>query len=301
VELPVREEDEVSMNNQGVFSLRELYQVIVERKKQPPSVPSRTRTFLAKREEGICQKLIEEAEELVVASRDANRGQIVHELCDLLYFALVLAVYHDIELTDIEEELLARHLARDSETSKAIDLSALEDYRHAWPFTFTDMCSKCGLTSGEAQELITLSDIVLFSHNFRKPTLSGVRVINAFPRVAAELKNALETTQYKLRFGLSGDAVPTFRASRTGAQEWIAPILVVINLAVLPICLDILAAYLKDAIDAHSGRKQSIAGGVELDICVRETPLGKESWYRIRGEGNKIVAVLESLRDSLEK
>ena len=55
----------------------------------------------------ICNKVVEEASELVEATRQSE-NQIIHESADLLFHVLVLLASHDIKYVRILEELESR-------------------------------------------------------------------------------------------------------------------------------------------------------------------------------------------------
>ena len=55
----------------------------------------------------ICNKVVEEASELVEATKE-SKNQIIHESADLLFHVLVLLASHDIKYVRILEELESR-------------------------------------------------------------------------------------------------------------------------------------------------------------------------------------------------
>lgn len=56
----------------------------------------------------ILKKLGEEVTEVVIASKNGEKGPIVYEVADLLYHLMVLLNLHDLTLEDIYGELEER-------------------------------------------------------------------------------------------------------------------------------------------------------------------------------------------------
>ncbi len=57
----------------------------------------------------IAQKVGEEGVELALASVQGKKDEIILEASDLVYHLLVMLQNHDLSLTDIADELKARH------------------------------------------------------------------------------------------------------------------------------------------------------------------------------------------------
>jgi phosphoribosyl-ATP pyrophosphohydrolase len=55
--------------------------------------------------DAINKKILEEAYETCVAAREADRGQLVHEIADLFYHTLVLASFRGVTVAEIAAEL----------------------------------------------------------------------------------------------------------------------------------------------------------------------------------------------------
>ncbi|MCL7394168.1 MAG: phosphoribosyl-ATP diphosphatase [Thaumarchaeota archaeon] len=87
--------------------LRELYEVIRDRRKNPVD-GSYTCKLFTEGLDKILKKVGEEAVELVIAGKSRDRGQVVYEAADLLYHMMVLLVYEGIELEEVLEELERR-------------------------------------------------------------------------------------------------------------------------------------------------------------------------------------------------
>lgn len=87
--------------------LEEVYQVIGDRQEKMPE-GSYTTYLFAKGQDKILKKVGEEATEVVIASKNNNRAEIVYEVSDLLYHLLVLLSHHQISLDEISAELAKR-------------------------------------------------------------------------------------------------------------------------------------------------------------------------------------------------
>lgn len=94
------------MNN--TFTLAELAAIIAQRKLES-SPESYTARLLQKGANHIERKVLEEAMEVILESHDGQKERLISELGDLLYHILVLAAFHNISLSDIEQHLAAKH------------------------------------------------------------------------------------------------------------------------------------------------------------------------------------------------
>jgi phosphoribosyl-ATP pyrophosphohydrolase len=88
--------------------LNELFQIIEDRKANP-SEKSYTASLFAEGEDRICQKVGEEAVEVIIAAKGQGDQRIIEEVSDLFYHTLVLLSAKGLTLADIEEELRKRH------------------------------------------------------------------------------------------------------------------------------------------------------------------------------------------------
>jgi phosphoribosyl-ATP pyrophosphohydrolase len=84
-----------------------VYRVILERKANP-SDASYTASLMRKGTDKILKKLGEEATEVVIAGKGGVREEVVYEVADLFYHALVLLGHQDIPLEDVYDELRRR-------------------------------------------------------------------------------------------------------------------------------------------------------------------------------------------------
>jgi len=87
--------------------LSRLYEVILERKRYP-SKESYVAALLARGQDQILKKVIEEAAEVVMASKDGQPQAIVHEMADLWFHSIVALGWHSIPPRQILEELQRR-------------------------------------------------------------------------------------------------------------------------------------------------------------------------------------------------
>jgi len=87
--------------------LAEVYRVIQDRKTNPPD-SSYTVNLLTKGLDKILKKVGEEATEVVIAGKGGKPEEIVYETADLLFHALVLLGYYDIDPEEVFAELRRR-------------------------------------------------------------------------------------------------------------------------------------------------------------------------------------------------
>ena len=80
---------------------------ILEQRKENSSADSYVSSLYEKGNDHICEKIIEEAQELVDATKE-NEKRIIHETADLFFHVLVLLASHDIKYATILEELTRR-------------------------------------------------------------------------------------------------------------------------------------------------------------------------------------------------
>ncbi len=87
--------------------LKEVYQVILERKEERPE-GSYTTYLFEKGQDKILKKVGEETAEVIIGSKNDDQAEVIYESADLLYHLLVLFAYHGIELDEIAQELEGR-------------------------------------------------------------------------------------------------------------------------------------------------------------------------------------------------
>ena len=82
-------------------------EIILEQRKAESDEKSYVASLYKKGNDHICNKILEEAQELVDASNMGNK-EIVHESADLLFHVLVLLASKDIKYARILAELIKR-------------------------------------------------------------------------------------------------------------------------------------------------------------------------------------------------
>ncbi|MBL0691443.1 MAG: phosphoribosyl-ATP diphosphatase [SAR324 cluster bacterium] len=56
----------------------------------------------------VLEKLGEEAVETIIAAKDGNKEQLINEMADLWFHSLATLAIHEVELTDLFDELQRR-------------------------------------------------------------------------------------------------------------------------------------------------------------------------------------------------
>lgn len=87
--------------------LEELCSVILSRREEPVE-GSYTSYLFEKGLDKVLKKVGEEATEVIIASKNDSRDDIILEISDLVYHVLVLMAMEGIEIKDIENELSKR-------------------------------------------------------------------------------------------------------------------------------------------------------------------------------------------------
>ena len=93
------------MNEKEV--LRELYEVILDRREKRPE-GSYTTYLFEQGQDKILKKIGEEASEVIIAAKNGGGTELVGETADLLYHLLVLLAWHGLTPEDILSELAVR-------------------------------------------------------------------------------------------------------------------------------------------------------------------------------------------------
>ena len=88
--------------------LPDLYKLLENRKYEGQAEQSYTAKLMQEGLDSILKKIGEETTELVLAAKNRDHHEQVHEISDLCYHLLVLMVYHRIPLDDIQFELKRR-------------------------------------------------------------------------------------------------------------------------------------------------------------------------------------------------
>lgn len=87
--------------------LDRLYETILERTRVPKP-DSYVASLLSAGQDRILKKVMEEAGEVVLASKGQKREEIIHESADLLFHLLVALGYHEVPPTEVYQELARR-------------------------------------------------------------------------------------------------------------------------------------------------------------------------------------------------
>ncbi len=88
--------------------IEKLYEIIMDRKNNPKKESYTTYLF----EEGIdkiLKKVAEESGEVIIASKNKDKDELIYEISDLVYHMIVLMVEKNLNLNDIKKELKNRH------------------------------------------------------------------------------------------------------------------------------------------------------------------------------------------------
>ena len=94
------------MNN-GKDILKELYDVIADRKNNPKE-GSYTNYLFEKGIDKMLKKVGEESAEVIIASKNSDKGELIYEAADLMYHLSVVMVEKNVTWEDIYNELEKR-------------------------------------------------------------------------------------------------------------------------------------------------------------------------------------------------
>ena len=85
----------------------QVYEVIRERKQSSPE-ESYVASLMTKGTDSILKKIGEESAEVIIAAKNKNRDEQIHEITDLWFHLLVLMVDQGLKLEDISKEFEKR-------------------------------------------------------------------------------------------------------------------------------------------------------------------------------------------------
>lgn len=91
------------------FSLRSLYELLVQRKEEKPQ-GSYTTYLFEKGLDKILKKIGEECTEVIIAAKAQDKKETIYEIADLAYHVMVMMVENGITLDEVREELASRHV-----------------------------------------------------------------------------------------------------------------------------------------------------------------------------------------------
>ena len=80
----------------------------IQERKVTPVSGSYTNYLFKEGTDKIAKKLIEEAGEVIIAAKNADKEEIINETSDLLYHCLVLLADQGVSLASVEAELRKR-------------------------------------------------------------------------------------------------------------------------------------------------------------------------------------------------
>ena len=87
--------------------LEEVFNVILDRQKHPKK-NSYVASLLEKGEDQILRKVTEETTELVLATKEGIKEEIIHESADILFHMLVLLAHKGVDVSEVFKELRKR-------------------------------------------------------------------------------------------------------------------------------------------------------------------------------------------------
>ena len=103
-------ENTIRDNGQAPFHLEDLEELLKSRKRDLPE-GSYTSYLFEKGLDKILKKVGEESTEVIIAAKsDEGNAELVYELADLAYHALVLMVEKGVSLDQVRNELASRHV-----------------------------------------------------------------------------------------------------------------------------------------------------------------------------------------------
>lgn len=88
--------------------LEDLEKLLYQRKHDLPE-GSYTSSLFKGGVDRILKKVGEEAGEVIIAAKNENQAELVHECADLMFHVLVLLVNSGVPLSEVELELQKRH------------------------------------------------------------------------------------------------------------------------------------------------------------------------------------------------
>ena len=85
----------------------QVYEIILKRKQSSPD-NSYVASLMEKGTDAILKKIGEESAEVILAVKNENRKEQIHEITDLWFHLLILMGYQGITIEDISQELKKR-------------------------------------------------------------------------------------------------------------------------------------------------------------------------------------------------
>jgi phosphoribosyl-AMP cyclohydrolase / phosphoribosyl-ATP pyrophosphohydrolase len=87
--------------------LQRIYAVVQERKRRAPQ-ESYVATLMARGQDHVLKKVMEEAAEVLMASKDGRAEAVIYEMADLWFHTIVALCWHDISPQQVLQELQRR-------------------------------------------------------------------------------------------------------------------------------------------------------------------------------------------------
>lgn len=97
-----------NLKNENINFLLKLTELVNQRKKDLPENSYTTKLF-KEGSDRIIQKVGEEATEVIIATKNKSRQEIIYESADLLYHLIVMLADNELSITDVVKELESRH------------------------------------------------------------------------------------------------------------------------------------------------------------------------------------------------
>ena len=97
---------EENVTDQAILS--RVYNQIMSRRENPQE-GSYTNYLFDKGLDKILKKVGEETSEVIIGAKNKNKDELVYEMCDLIYHAMVLMVNEGVTMDDLKAELTKRH------------------------------------------------------------------------------------------------------------------------------------------------------------------------------------------------
>lgn len=88
--------------------LNKVYETIEDRKENPRE-GSYTNYLFEKGIDKMLKKIGEESAEIIIASKNPDKREVVYEMADFLYHMMVVMVERDIQWEELYDELIRRH------------------------------------------------------------------------------------------------------------------------------------------------------------------------------------------------
>lgn len=105
----LKKDGSLEKNSEAALNtVEKLYNLIQDRKVNPPEGRSYTAYLFREGQDKILKKVGEESAEVIIASKNNAADEIIYEASDLVFHLLVLLNYHGLTMSDIYAELEKR-------------------------------------------------------------------------------------------------------------------------------------------------------------------------------------------------